>query len=120
MIRCRLDRGHYFQAAVCNRFDIMITLTLSTFSLFFQSDFYMYDIENNKWTQITEDTAALGGPRLIFDHQMVMDVENRIIYVFGGRVLTPSRWEGCVGGYIDVASFQIFLTCSFYSSLCCV
>ncbi|XP_037789855.1 muskelin-like isoform X1 [Penaeus monodon] len=63
-----------------------------------KSDFYMYDIENNKWTQITEDTAALGGPRLIFDHQMVMDVENRIIYVFGGRVLTPSRWEGCVGG----------------------
>nr|XP_053629064.1 muskelin-like isoform X1 [Cherax quadricarinatus]XP_053629065.1 muskelin-like isoform X1 [Cherax quadricarinatus] len=63
-----------------------------------KSDFYMYDIENNKWTQVTEDTAALGGPRLIFDHQMVMDVEKRIIYVFGGRVLTPSRWEGCVGG----------------------
>ncbi|KAG7169261.1 Muskelin-like [Homarus americanus] len=59
-----------------------------------KSDFYMYDIENNKWTQVTEDTASLGGPRLIFDHQMVMDVEKRIIYVFGGRVLTPSRWEG--------------------------
>lgn len=79
----------------------------------------MYDIENNKWTQITEDTAALGGPRLIFDHQMVMDVENRIIYVFGGRVLTPSRWEGCVGGYKDVASFQIFLTYSFCLYIYC-
>ncbi|XP_064105784.1 muskelin-like isoform X1 [Macrobrachium nipponense] len=63
-----------------------------------KSDFYMYDMENNKWTLVTEDTASMGGPRLIFDHQMVMDVESRIIYVFGGRVLTPSRWEGCVGG----------------------
>lgn len=63
-----------------------------------KSDFYMYDMENNKWTLVTEDTASLGGPRLIFDHQMVMDVESRIIYVFGGRVLTQSRWEGCVGG----------------------
>ncbi|KAK7061161.1 Muskelin 1, intracellular mediator containing kelch motif [Halocaridina rubra] len=62
-----------------------------------KSDFYMYDIENNKWTLVTEDTASLGGPRLIFDHQMVMDVESRVIYVFGGRVLTSSRWEGCVG-----------------------
>ncbi|CAL4059856.1 unnamed protein product, partial [Meganyctiphanes norvegica] len=63
-----------------------------------KSDFYMYDIEDNHWTQVTEDTASLGGPSLIFDHQMVMDVESRVIYVFGGRVLTPSRWEGCVGG----------------------
>ncbi|XP_076052997.1 muskelin 1 [Oratosquilla oratoria] len=59
-----------------------------------KSDFFLYDIETNKWTQITEDTASLGGPRLVFDHQMVMDIENRVIYVFGGRVLTPSRWEG--------------------------
>ncbi|XP_011301120.1 muskelin [Fopius arisanus] len=55
-----------------------------------KSDFYVYDIESNKWTQISEDTGAVGGPRLIFDHQMCMDVSNRIIYVFGGRVLVPS------------------------------
>ncbi|GFS06019.1 muskelin [Elysia marginata] len=57
-------------------------------------DFHMYDIESHQWTFITEDTAAMGGPRLIFDHQMVIDIENQTIYVFGGRVLTsPSSSE---------------------------
>lgn len=49
----------------------------------------MYDIEMNTWTLITEDTAHMGGPELIFDHQMCMDVNKRTIYVFGGRILTP-------------------------------
>lgn len=57
----------------------------------FQSDFYVYDIDTNHWTLITEDTAAMGGPQLIFDHQMCMDVAMRTIYVFGGRVLTPQN-----------------------------
>lgn len=56
-----------------------------------KSDFYLYDIESNKWTQISEDTHAVGGPQLIFDHQMSMDVEKRTIYVFGGRVLVPPQ-----------------------------
>ena len=47
----------------------------------------MYDITSGKWTLITEDTAAMGGPALIFDHQMVIDVEKQTLYVFGGRVL---------------------------------
>ena len=55
-----------------------------------KSDFYIYDIETDKWTRISEDTAAVGGPRLIFDHQMSMDVEKRTIYVVGGRVLVTS------------------------------
>ncbi|XP_013065236.2 muskelin-like isoform X1 [Biomphalaria glabrata] len=53
-------------------------------------DFHMYDITSQQWTFITEDTAAMGGPRLIFDHQMVIDIEHQTIYVFGGRVLSPS------------------------------
>ncbi|KAL3852859.1 hypothetical protein ACJMK2_016468 [Sinanodonta woodiana] len=52
-----------------------------------KSDFYMFDLGFGKWTLITEDTAAMGGPKLIFDHQMVMDIERQNIYVFGGRVL---------------------------------
>ncbi|XP_064604593.1 muskelin-like isoform X2 [Liolophura sinensis] len=55
-----------------------------------KGDFYMYDLGSGKWTLITEDTAAMGGPRLIFDHQMVMDVEGQTIYLFGGRILTAS------------------------------
>ena len=53
-----------------------------------QSDFFMYDIETRKWTLITEDTGAMGGPRLVYDHQISMDVERHNIYIFGGRVLT--------------------------------
>ncbi|XP_014296993.1 muskelin [Microplitis demolitor] len=55
-----------------------------------KSDFYVYDIKSNKWIQISEDTSASGGPKLIFDHQMCMDVVDRIIYIFGGRILTMS------------------------------
>lgn len=67
-----------------------------------KSDFYVYDIESNQWTLITEDTSMFGGPYLIFDHQMCMDVALRTIYVFGGRVLMPQNGvsedrSGCVG-----------------------
>lgn len=64
---------------------VFITYPL-TLSLI-QSDFYVYDIEANKWTLICDDTASYGGPRLIFDHQMCMDPVNSVIYVFGGRIL---------------------------------
>lgn len=47
----------------------------------------MYDISENKWTLITDDTASMGGPNLIFDHQMCVDQEKRTIYVFGGQTL---------------------------------
>ncbi|KAL0278114.1 UNVERIFIED_CONTAM: hypothetical protein PYX00_000022 [Menopon gallinae] len=62
-----------------------------------KSDFYMYDIEMNSWTLITEDTAHMGGPELIFDHQMCMDINKRTIYVFGGRILTPPFGNNCPG-----------------------
>ena len=52
-----------------------------------RSDFYVFDIGAGKWTQITDDTSAMGGPALIFDHQMCLDPEKRDIYVFGGQTL---------------------------------
>ena len=48
----------------------------------------MYDIPCGRWTLITDDTAGMGGPALIFDHQMCLDPVSRTIYVFGGRELT--------------------------------
>ena len=48
----------------------------------------MYDIMSGKWTLITEDTAAMGGPHLVFDHQVVMDTAKHCMYVFGGKVLS--------------------------------
>ncbi|XP_074644616.1 muskelin-like isoform X2 [Tubulanus polymorphus] len=53
-----------------------------------KSDFYMYDIESGRWTLITEDTAAMGGPNLVFDHQMVIDTACNTIYVFGGKEIS--------------------------------
>ncbi len=53
----------------------------------FQSDFFMYDISAGRWTMITDDTAAMGGPHLIFDHQMAIDLDTRTIFVFGGQTL---------------------------------
>lgn len=54
----------------------------------------MYDIEQNHWTLICIDTNIMGGPKLLFDHQMVMDSISSNIYVFGGRVVASSfRFE---------------------------
>ncbi|XP_068714480.1 muskelin-like isoform X2 [Montipora foliosa] len=55
-----------------------------------KNDFYVYDITSNQWTLISEDTSTEGGPSLIFDHQMCIDVEKSTIYVFGGRILTSA------------------------------
>lgn len=35
-----------------------------------KSDFYRYDIDTNTWMLLSEDTAADGGPKLVFDHQV--------------------------------------------------
>ncbi|XP_076804346.1 muskelin-like isoform X1 [Clavelina lepadiformis] len=54
------------------------------------NDFYVFDIKSNTWKLISPDVALVGGPQLIFDHQMCYDDESRSIFVFGGRVLTPN------------------------------
>jgi len=56
-------------------------------TLIIQSDFYVYELDSNKWTLISDDTHAYGGPELIFDHQMCIDSEKSSIYVFGGRII---------------------------------
>ncbi|KAG8180418.1 hypothetical protein JTE90_022767 [Oedothorax gibbosus] len=55
---------------------------------YMKSDFYVYDIDSNQWTLITDDTAAMGGPGLVFDHQVCIDADKNTLYVFGGRILT--------------------------------
>ncbi|CAD5116689.1 DgyrCDS5551 [Dimorphilus gyrociliatus] len=50
-------------------------------------EMFMFDLNTMKWTLTHEDTYAVGGPRLIFDHQMCTDSKNHVIYVFGGKIL---------------------------------
>ncbi|XP_053684609.1 muskelin isoform X1 [Sabethes cyaneus] len=53
------------------------------------SDFYLYNTLTRTWFLICNDTAQVGGPQLVYDHQMCIDVDKQTIYVFGGRILEP-------------------------------
>lgn len=59
------------------------------------SDFFRFATRSERWDRLSFDTTADGGPKLIFDHQMVVDDEAQILYVFGGRVAhwDPSHFE---------------------------
>ncbi|KAL7749767.1 hypothetical protein RI367_004643 [Sorochytrium milnesiophthora] len=52
------------------------------------SDFWQYDTTSRKWLKLSNCTQLEGGPTLLYDHQMCIDAERQIIYVFGGRVVT--------------------------------
>ncbi|EDW85574.2 uncharacterized protein Dwil_GK23081 [Drosophila willistoni] len=57
-------------------------------SEYIKSDFYLYDTRARTWMQICDDTSQVGGPQLVYDHQMCIDADKRFIYVFGGKILT--------------------------------
>lgn len=66
-----------------------------------ESDFWRYDCatpgtsaETGQWVRISQNTAAVGGPKLIYDHQMCIDSERQILYVFGGRMIAQSQAFG--------------------------
>ncbi|KAI9473714.1 MAG: Muskelin N-terminus-domain-containing protein [Benjaminiella poitrasii] len=71
-----------------------------------ESSFYRYYIESDKWVKIQNDTAKEGGPNLIFDHQMAIDAESQIIYVFGGRIVTH---DPTIINYSGLYSYNISL-----------
>ncbi|KAF5385812.1 hypothetical protein D9615_002604 [Tricholomella constricta] len=76
----------------------------------FCSEFYRYHtrgMDSGKWDFLSFDTASSGGPPLIFDHQMVMDCETQLLYVFGGRVV-DGDWESVK--YSGLYSYNIRLS----------
>ncbi|KAL1710493.1 Muskelin N-terminus-domain-containing protein [Schizophyllum commune] len=76
------------------------TPTPSGTSTMFRSEFHRFDTrsEGAGWRCLYDDTASVGGPPLIYDHQMVMDAEAQIIYNVNrpadssGPTLIPSRF----------------------------
>lgn len=60
-----------------------------------ESDFYCFSTRNERWTCLSNDTSMDGGPKQLFDHEMVIDSETQLLYVFGGRVVhhDPGRTE---------------------------
>ncbi|EJD02721.1 uncharacterized protein FOMMEDRAFT_156054 [Fomitiporia mediterranea MF3/22] len=54
------------------------------------SDFYRCrtrGIDQGNWELLNYDTAIKGGPKLIYDHQLVLDTDAQVLYVQGGRVV---------------------------------
>ncbi|UZJ52511.1 hypothetical protein CBS101457_001831 [Exobasidium rhododendri] len=55
----------------------------------YESDFYRFSTRLERWDQLSADTSTVNGPKLLFDHQMVIDPDSQHLYVFGGRVAHP-------------------------------
>jgi len=55
-------------------------------------------------------TQASGGPPLIFDHQMAMDSDAQILYVFGGRVVdgdwNKSKYAGLYSYNVSTSKWK--------------
>ncbi|XP_052755942.1 muskelin isoform X2 [Galleria mellonella] len=71
------------------------------------SDLYVYSVEEGAWSLVCADTAAVGGPRLVFDHQMCIDADTQTIYVFGGRVLPTNTDEAVIPQYSGLYAYYI-------------
>ncbi|KAG0236670.1 Muskelin 1, intracellular mediator containing kelch motif [Actinomortierella wolfii] len=74
-----------------------------------QSDFWRYDIDPNaapfgRWTKLSNNTAAMNGPELIYDHQMCLDPVSQTLYVFGGKVVHP---DNTIHHYSGLYSYHI-------------
>ncbi|ORY89609.1 Muskelin N-terminus-domain-containing protein [Leucosporidium creatinivorum] len=54
----------------------------------FKADFWRYKAVGpgrGKWELLCEDTGAVGGPKLLFDHQMFVHSQTQRLFVFGGK-----------------------------------
>lgn len=71
------------------------------------ADFYYYDLDHHTWTCVSSDVTALGGPPLLYDHQMAVDEEKGMLYVFGGRIITPSQTPSVETLYSGLYSFNV-------------
>ncbi|EGG07447.1 uncharacterized protein MELLADRAFT_48111 [Melampsora larici-populina 98AG31] len=64
------------------------------------------DGQIGQWECISRDTESHGGPKLIFDHQMVLDSDTGKIYVFGGKVIRPNYRPPLPGDSTTDSSLQ--------------
>uniref|UniRef100_D8QBS5 Muskelin N-terminal domain-containing protein n=1 Tax=Schizophyllum commune (strain H4-8 / FGSC 9210) TaxID=578458 RepID=D8QBS5_SCHCM len=85
-------------------------------SSMFRSEFHRFDTrsEGAGWRCLYDDTASVGGPPLIYDHQMVMDAEAQIIYDVdrptdsSGPTVIPSRFGHSMVLDPDAKTLYIF------------
>ncbi|CEP10390.1 hypothetical protein [Parasitella parasitica] len=65
----------------------------------YESDFFQYFTDLDRWIKISENTQIDGGPPLLCDHQMCIDSVGRKLYVFGGRIVTPDTAPYTYSGF---------------------
>ncbi|CAO1639021.1 unnamed protein product [Sympodiomycopsis kandeliae] len=56
----------------------------------YASDFYRFSTRSERWDRLSMDTHIDGGPKLMYDPDMVVDEQNQMLYVFGGRI---AHWD---------------------------
>ncbi|KII92653.1 hypothetical protein PLICRDRAFT_480070 [Plicaturopsis crispa FD-325 SS-3] len=83
----------------------------------FCSEFYRYHtrgLASGSWDLLSFDTASSGGPPLIFDHQLVMDSDTQMIYVFGGRIVdgdwSSHKYSGLYSYNIRTSKWKLLQT----------
>uniref|UniRef100_A0AAG5D179 Muskelin N-terminal domain-containing protein n=1 Tax=Anopheles atroparvus TaxID=41427 RepID=A0AAG5D179_ANOAO len=81
------------------------------------SDFYLYNTITREWCRICSDTSQVGGPQLVFDHQMCIDVDKQTIYVFGGRILEPKNEEETTAQYRYSGLFSYHISTSTWTHI---
>jgi N-acetylneuraminic acid mutarotase len=73
-----------------------------------KSDFYLFDTKSKTWFLICEDTSLENGPSLISDHEMCISVDQRMIYVFGGRSDDSSEYfSGLYSYHINTNTWNL-------------
>ncbi|KAF1802153.1 Muskelin N-terminus-domain-containing protein [Mucor lusitanicus] len=74
----------------------------------YESDFFQYFTDLDRWIKISDNTQIDGGPALLCDHQMCIDPLGRKLYVFGGRIVTPDTSPNTYSGFYsyDVDEFS--------------
>ncbi|KAM0749031.1 hypothetical protein T439DRAFT_327521 [Meredithblackwellia eburnea MCA 4105] len=75
------------------------------------SDFWRFKAvgpDQGRWELLCEDVSAEGGPKILFDHQMVINSTGQMLFVFGGKALdTKASGEGLATEYIGMYCYNI-------------
>ncbi len=85
--------GRYIEAERRVSLDSLRNTSASSSSSF-ACPFYKYSVKAGKWTRISADVRVEGGPGCIYDHQMIIDEVEDVIWIFGGRILGSSSNSG--------------------------
>ena len=75
----------------------------------------MYDIGSGKWTLITEDTSAMGGPKLIFNDLFFLQSDFYMYDIGSGKWTLITEDTSAMGGpkliFNGCSFFRVISTC---------